>query len=174
MGEVNLSEIALAQEGTDDARPLPKVGVTIQGFPLPIGLKAVPFLVAAATQAGTDLVEMTFDIPKVDSAGRAVGHHRMMITVPSILADAWAAFEPQPLADSIATFRRELQEADRHMEQVVKVGDHLAATLEMTNRFIGDDRRAIETIPKSGISLGHMIASAIAWWDKERHQEIGE
>lgn len=172
MGEVNLSEIALAQEGTDDARPLPRVGVNIQGFPLPIGLKAVPFLIAAEPHG--DLVDMTFEIPNGASPGHVDRHERFKVTIPSRLADAWSAFEPQPLADSIATFRRELQEADRHMEQVVKVGDHLAATLEMTNRFIGDDRRAIETIPKSGISLGHMIASAIAWWDKERHQEIGE
>ena len=181
MGEINESEIALAQEGTADIWPLPKVGATVQGLDLSTGLKAIPFLVGVGPTPAADLTELTFKIPMRDDLGKIVDHHQIRTDVPSILVKAWEASVPDEMLtitaqlDQVIDRQNEaLETAERLDMQKTRVGDYLAHVLEMTNRFMGDERRAVIAIPKSQISVGDMIASAVAWWDRARHQEIDE
>lgn len=166
MGEINLSE-------------LPTLKVEAHGLPLPVGLRNVPFLIGTGPTTTAEITELTFALPIITDAG--ADFQRVQVDVPTILVQAWINKQPHDgpsIAEQLEmsnkindSMSEALERAERQDQQKTRIGDYLAHVLEMTNRFMGDERRAIVAIPKSQISIGDMIASAVAWWDKGRHDD---
>lgn len=169
MGEINESEHLLAQEGTADVWPLPKVGATVQGLALPIGLKAVPFLDATGPTPAADLVEVVFKIPMRDASGKVTSHRPIMVDLPKILVDAWAAEKRTSIELQCFEHMNEaLERAEERDLRTRRCGDHLAGIIDLAYACMDDQARAVAAVPTGRIGIGELMTSATAWWDQER------